>query len=302
MWPFTRMMATRTRPKSLSASRRKRRPELECLEEKQLLSVTFGGDSNGTYAFDSSGPGLRHISSLMPWTMKEGADGTLFFSDSTGTYRYDYGTNHRTLLTSWSANTLSASQDNTLFVSFFNGTGTWEFNGSWHNLTSLAAIKLSAVSNEDVYMTFTGDSTNPNGGAWRYNHGGWNKLSTRTPYVMDATSDGVLFASYSDGTYEYNGGWTKLNSDVDTQITAVSDTEFVATMPTGTGSYDTEEYRLATWWGYPAISWAVSSEAAHELGHSGSTVIMSLDSGTYIYDVDNQSMQQITSTPAILVG
>jgi hypothetical protein len=41
-WPFTRMMATRTQPKSLSASRSKRRPELEGPEEKTLLSLTFG--------------------------------------------------------------------------------------------------------------------------------------------------------------------------------------------------------------------------------------------------------------------
>src|SRR5262249_61543689 len=52
MWPLTRMMAPRTRPKSPSASRRKRRPGLECLEEKQLLSITFGAYGSGTYAFD----------------------------------------------------------------------------------------------------------------------------------------------------------------------------------------------------------------------------------------------------------
>jgi hypothetical protein len=153
-----------------------------------------------------------------------------------------------------------------------------------------------------VYLTFTGNSSDPNGGAWRYDNGNWYKLSTRTPYTMDALSDGVLFASYSDGTYEDNGGWTKLMSDVCIHIAAVSDTEFVATMPNGAGSYDTEEWQAGTWNGYPAFTWVVSSEAATELGHTGSTVIRSLQSGTYIYDVDNGSMQQITSTPADLVG
>ena len=130
MWPFTRSMATRTRPESLSASRRKRRPALECLEEKQLLSITFGADSNGTYAYDSIAASRRPIDSAIPVAMTEGMDGTLFASyNGQGTWRYDYGINSWTPLTSWTASVLSASQsDNALYLSF-SGQGTWEFDG-----------------------------------------------------------------------------------------------------------------------------------------------------------------------------
>src|SRR5262249_49230330 len=153
MWPLTRMMATRTRPKSLSASRRKRRPGLECLEEKQLLSITFGAYGNGTYAFNSGGAGFRQIDTAVPTAMREGADGTLFAVYDNGTYRYDYGSNHWSLLTSGKASALSAARDNTLFGSFSDGT--YEFNGSWHRLTTAVATDLAAVSNNNVYASYS---------------------------------------------------------------------------------------------------------------------------------------------------
>jgi hypothetical protein len=57
-------MTTRTQPKTLSASRRKRRPELECLEEKKVLSTLFGDypAASGTWAYNDQA-GWREINS-----------------------------------------------------------------------------------------------------------------------------------------------------------------------------------------------------------------------------------------------
>src|SRR5262249_51012785 len=114
MWPFTRMMMTRTRPKTLSASRRKRRPGLECLEQKNLLTTVFGSYPDGTWAFNDQA-GWRHLNTSIPLAMKEGADGTLFVSykggttPGPGTFRYDFGSNTWTELTGLTTHTLSAS-------------------------------------------------------------------------------------------------------------------------------------------------------------------------------------------------
>ena len=112
MWPFARSMATRTRPKTLSASRRRRRPELECLEEKKVLSTLFEADPVATWAFNDQA-GWRNINPAIPVAMKEGRDGTLFVSYKSGprlgTWRYDYGSINWTLMTGATASVLSAS-------------------------------------------------------------------------------------------------------------------------------------------------------------------------------------------------
>jgi hypothetical protein len=230
------MMATRTRPKSLSASRRKRRPGLECLEEKTLLSTLFEADPAATWAFNDQA-GWRNINPAIPVAMKEGRDGTLFASYNSGphlgTWRYDYGSNNWTLMTSWTASVLSASQsDNTLFASF-SGQGTWEFNGSWHQLASHDAFNLAAVQNGEVYAVFGGDKA----GTWHADNGGWHQLTTASPVAMDASPDGALYVSYSDGTYEYDGGWTKITPDVATQIAAINNQNFVGSFVDGTFEY-----------------------------------------------------------------
>src|SRR6516162_9729101 len=187
MWPFTRTMATRTRPKTLSASRRKRRPQLECLEEKQLLSITFGADSNGTYAWDSIAQSRRQIDPAIPVAMTEGMDGTLFASyNGQGTWRYDYGINSWTPLTSWTASVLSASQsDNALYLSFSGDkTGTWEAHGGWYQLTSAVPLAMDATPGGTLYASFSyGDPAS--GGTWSYNPGNfwtgynyWMRLTT----------------------------------------------------------------------------------------------------------------------------
>ena len=208
MWPFTRSMVTRTRPKTLSDSRRKRRPQLECLEEKQLLSIVFGADSNGTYAYDSIAASRRQIDSAIPVAMTEGMDGTLFASyNGQGTWRYDYGINSWTPLTGSVANVLSASHsDNALYLSF-SGQGTWEYDGYWVQMASHDALQLAAVNKSWVYASFGGDKT----GTWS-SRGGWHQINSDLPVAMDATPGGTLYASYSgygpasDGTWSYNPG------------------------------------------------------------------------------------------------
>ena len=50
MWPLTQMIKTRARTSGREASRRARRPRLESLENRTVLSVTFS-------AFSSVSPG-----------------------------------------------------------------------------------------------------------------------------------------------------------------------------------------------------------------------------------------------------
>jgi hypothetical protein len=271
------MMTTRTRPKSLSASRRKRRPALECLEEKQLLSIVFGSDSTGTYAFDYNAGQRSQISSQNPVAMHEGADGTLFLSFAgNGTWRYDYGSRQWTELTSWVANVMSAATDNSLYASF-SGQGTWELNGgSWTELASHDAYNLAAVNSSWVYASFGGTRY----GTWSNEGGSWTQIASHIPVAMDAIPDGTMYASFSTGTYEDNGHWTKITPDVANAIAAISDQEMIASFADkGTYEYD-DDY--GQW-----VGSGLQPEVATQLGHSGSTVIMSLSGvGTYANDIN----------------
>ena len=280
MWPLTRMMANRTRPETLSASRRKRRPALECLEEKQLLSITFGADGNGTYAFNSSNLSKVEINSAIPTAMTEGADGTLFVSYNSngwqGTYRYDYSSGQWTGLTSWTSTAMSAGQDNSLFVTL-NGHGTWELYGAnWTELASHDAYNLAAVNSSWVYASFGGTRY----GTWSDEGGSWTQIASHIPVAMDAIPDGTMYASFSGlGTYEDNGHWTKITPDVANAIAAISDQEMIASFADqGTVDY----YDSYGQW----VGSGMQPEVSTALGHSGSTVIMSLSGvGTYTNDV-----------------
>jgi hypothetical protein len=319
-------MATRTRPKTLSASRRKRRPQLECLEEKQLLSITFGAYSSGqTWAFNDQA-GWRQINPTIPVAMKEGTDGTLFASYTSGphqgTQRYDYSTNQWTQLTGAVASVLSASQsDDTLFATF-SGQGTWEeSNGLWHQLASHDATMLAAVSDGNVYAVFSGDKT----GTWSSN-GGWHQLNTFVPIAMDASPDGALYASYfgfygyPEGTWQYAGystlfwtGWSRETGDVATQIAAVSSTDFYMTSADGTFEVSAGTYFYSPFAPQDLFGFAVelTPDVATHLGHSGSTMIGSFnDSTTRIGNfntIQNTSIDQRLTTidwgnPAIQFG
>src|SRR5262249_42964832 len=280
MWPLTRMMATRTQPKSLSASRRKRRPGLECLEEKQLLSITFGAYSSGTYAFDSGGAGFRQIDTVPPTAMKEGADGTLFAVYDNGTYQYDYGSNHWSKLTSGKASALSAARDNTLSASY--GDGTWEFNGSWHKVDTAVATNLAAVSNNNVYASFSS-------GTWHFD-GTWHHIDPEVPTAIDASSDGALFGTYHDGTWEYTTGWRRVTGARFSELAAVSNTEVYGTNSLGT--YDVRN----------GLETKISVNQADHLGNDGATLIGSYGgsvAGTWIYE--NGSWRRITTAQASLV-
>jgi hypothetical protein len=292
MWPFTRSMAARTRPTTLSASRRQRRPGLECLEEKKLLATVFGSYPDGTWAYNDAA-GWRHLTTAIPMAMHEGPDGTLYASYNsgsfTGTFRYDYGPNRWTELTSATTSTLTASMSfvdaNAFFATYSNGT--WEFDGSWHLLTSAHASQLAAVSADDVYMSFNEGANN---GTWHYD-GGWDKITAAIPTVMDATRDGALYASYSDGTWEYDGGWTKLTSSVATSIAAITDNDWWGSFSNGTYAY------------FDGSVYASTTAVATHLGHSTWMVIGSFSDGTWTYDeLNNPNWNHIDTDHASRFG
>jgi hypothetical protein len=296
-------MATRTQPKTLSASRRKRRPQLESLEEKQLLSIVFGADSNGTYAYDSIAASRRPINSAIPVAMTEGMDGTLFASyNGQGTWRYDYGTNSWTPLARAVASHLSASQsDNALYLSV-SGRGTWEYDGYWVRMDSHDALQLAAVNKNWVYASFGGDKT----GTWS-SQGGWYQINPNIPVAMDATPGGTLYASFSygdpavGGTWSYNPGnyltggnnWMRLTTSVADTIAAISDTDMIGSFDDGTWDYQN---------GWNSQGYELTTEAATQLGHSGSTVIGSwYPSGTFTYDASTLYWQYV-GTQSYLVA
>jgi hypothetical protein len=230
--------------------------------------------------------------------MKEGEDGTLFVSYNTGphvgTWRYDYGTNQWTGLAGWTASVLGASHDDNTVFATFSGQGTWEYDGSWHQLASHDAYNLAGVTDGDVYAVFGGDKT----GTWRANNGSWQKLTAAVPVAMDATYPGVMFASYSDGTYQYDGfGWTKETNIVATQIAAANDSEFYMTAAgTDAGTYEVKAdtyfwspfYNPDTWGDVSQMT----PEVASHLSHYGSTSIGAYSSGTWTYDYNNSDWHQ----------
>jgi hypothetical protein len=192
-------MTTRTRPNGRKAARRAQRPRLESLEDRTVLSVTFGVFNDGIWAFNTApNTGWRHISNAIPNAMDEGASGTLFESQPGGTFRYDYFANNGqgkwTQLTVNKASALNAAHDNTFFGSY--ASGTWEFdNSGWHLLTSNVATKLAAVSDNHVYGSYGGNVA----GTWYFN-GAWHLIAPAVPNAMDASPGGALFASYAIGT------------------------------------------------------------------------------------------------------
>jgi hypothetical protein len=315
-------MATRTRPKTLSASRRQRRPGLECLEEKNLLTTFFGAYPSGTWAFNQIA-GWRHLNEADPVAMHEGEAGTLFVSYNNGpylgTWRYDYGPNTWTELTGAVASVLSASQvDNTMFGTF-SGQGTWELDASWHQLASHDATMLAGVSDGNVYAVFTGDKT----GTWHAVNNGWNQLTAAVPTVMDASSDGAMYASYSDGTWEYFGssnvffsGWERQCAGVATQIAAISNSEFFMTLAVGEtasespvgqvwdpGTYEVIGGTFSGVFPFPeGFRQELSSDVATHLGHSGRTMIGSFSGGTWTYDFDTGNGTQIDWDHAYMFG
>jgi hypothetical protein len=237
MWPLTQMMKTRTRTGGRETSRRARRPQLESLENRTVLSITFAAfNGDGTYAYHSAyGPssGWSEITSWIPSIMAEGADGTLFatFPYGGGTWRYDYGSNQWTELTNQTAVALSAATDNTFFGSFTSGT--YEYNGSWYRLTTDIASQLAAVSNHNVYLSL-------GSGTWQADHGSWTQLTSAIPIAMAASPDGTLFASYDGyGTFEWtaDGGWVQRAMNAATQLDAVSNQMFYAELNNGLYEY-----------------------------------------------------------------
>src|SRR5262249_16869968 len=153
-----------------------------------------------------------HISTTIPKAMHEGASGTLFESQSNGTWRYDYFANNGlgqwTQLTVWPASTLSAAQDNTFVGSYSTGlVGTDELDKTgWHKLTPLVAKNLAVASDNHVYGGYTN--------ATCYYDGVWHEIASAAPNAMDASPGGALFASYANGTWEYNPAvnhWTQLS-------------------------------------------------------------------------------------------
>jgi hypothetical protein len=306
------MMTTRTRPKTLSASRRKRRPELESLEEKKLLTTFFGAYPDGTWAFNQSA-GWRHLNEADPVAMKEGEAGTLFVSYNNGpfegTWRYDYGPNTWTELTGAVASVLSASQtDNTMFATF-PGQGTWELDASWHQMASHDATMLAGVADGDVYAVFTGDKS----GTW-HSKGGWNEITSAVPTVMDASTDGAMYASYSDGTWEYFGssnvffnGWERQCATAATQIAAISNSEFFMSLaveetpsesPVGQewdpGTYEVFGGTFSGVFPFPeGFRFMQTSDVPTHMSHSGNTMIGSFSNGTSTEEFDNGNLSHI---------
>jgi hypothetical protein len=69
MWPLTKMMKTWTPTSGREASRRARRPQLESLENRTVLSVTFSAFSSGspgTWAFNSATSSWREVTPAIP--------------------------------------------------------------------------------------------------------------------------------------------------------------------------------------------------------------------------------------------
>jgi hypothetical protein len=181
-----------------------------------------------------------------------------------------------------------------LFASF-SRAGTWEFNGIWHQLASHDATMLAGVSNNNVYAVFSGDKT----GTWS-STGGWHQISTGIPIAMDASIYGAMYAGYGDGTYEYNGGWTKFTDEIATQIAAIDNVHFVDSFASGTAEFDSFGD-----FPFPGENWLrIDPNPASHLGHSGSTLILSVGNGTFEDDPTsgNPERQIDWFDPPIMVG
>jgi hypothetical protein len=189
---------------------------------------------------------------------------------------------------------MSAATDNSLYASF-SGLGTWELNGgSMKELASHDAYNLAAVNSSWVYASFGGTRY----GTWSDEGGSWTQIASHIPVAMDAIPDGTMYASFSGlGTYEDNGHWTKITPDVANAIAAISDQEMIASFA-DQGTVDYTDFSSQ----YPWVGSQLQPEVANALGHSGSTVIMSLEGyGTVVNDL-NVWYYQYVGGESYLVG
>jgi hypothetical protein len=130
--------------------------------------------------------------------MTEGSSGTLYAGSNDGISRYDYGSNTWTHLAQNKASAMSASRDNTLFVSEPDNGGTFEYDGrsstfdpqNWKTINTKSAIVLAAVAHDRVYASY-------DDGVWAYSQGNWYAVTTGHPFVMSASSDGTMFAGFT---------------------------------------------------------------------------------------------------------
>lgn len=196
------------------------RLELETLEARDVPAIVFASYGDGTWAYNADNGNWRHLTQHQPMAMDEGQDGVLYASYGDGTYRYNYDTNHWYKLTSSTTTVLSAPDvGNCLFASFDSGTFRWK-GSAWLKTADAEARLLAAVDDKEYYGAF-GDGTY----RWDANQGHqlWTKITSAYAYAMDASSGGALFASYGNGTFEFENGWQHMTSQVASTIEAVSD-------------------------------------------------------------------------------
>jgi len=245
------------------------RPELECLEAREVPAVVFASYAgDGTWAYKPDTGHWRKISDYNPVAMDESSDGQLFASYQgnaglAGTWLYNYASNSWSKIQTSVANVLSApDQAGVVFGSF--STGTFRFKGNvWTEMDDAQATKLAAVDDNHFYGVYAT-------GTWEWEGGDWDKLLSDKAIAIDAVADGTLFASFTDGTWTYDDGdWDLLNGAVATIIDAVSDDEVYWTGATGTWHSDDGDLYKLTNHQASALTYDAAGLIASFIGLSG---------------------------------
>jgi hypothetical protein len=264
----------RAPPKAANAKRDlHRRPQLEELEDRDTPSIVFMNRLSGFTIFESpiyevmalnnATGNYRYIMGMMPGLMRwaqptqitEGADGVLYasfpsYTPQPGLYCYDYNVGSNgwwTQISPVTPRAMDASADNTLVASF-DYYGTWEYHGTsgyWTLMTPSTALSVAAARNDQAYASFAA------AGTFEYLNGSWYWLTPATTTTLAASQNGVGFASFYGGTWEFSNyyGW-KLLAQQSTALAAsydpATDYTYLCGSFYGAGTYQTN-VTLGTW-------------------------------------------------------
>src|SRR6516164_4749518 len=83
-------------------------------------------------------------------------------------------------------------------------------------------------------------------GTWEYDSGGWHKMTSAIASRLAAVTDNYFYSSFSAGTYKYNGGWSQITTAVAGVMDASSGGTLYASYSTGTWRYNGSWTKLTT--------------------------------------------------------
>jgi hypothetical protein len=178
-------------------------------------------------------------------------------------------------------------------ISYFSyPDGTWSYDTNSGAVRHLSAARPRVMSGNGGSNTllYAGFST----GTWSYSYGAnrWVRLNAAVPVALSNGSP-TLFVSYNTGswtgTWKYDGRWQKLSPAVAFQMAAIGPGTFHAAF--GSGLYLYESY--ANRWTRETLP--TGSTSLFKVAASGSSVVVSVNTGTYLQSYNTNGWKKLTT-------